>query len=88
MRKALVALALAGSLAAGRPVFLEPLWSLLTSIWSASPDEGCIFDPNGRCRLAPQTDAGCIFDPDGRCRPAPQTDAGCIFDPNGCPKGS
>ena len=31
-------------------------------------DEGCIWDPDGQCRPAPQTDAGCIWDPDGRCR--------------------
>ncbi|HWM91865.1 MAG TPA: hypothetical protein VN493_13955 [Thermoanaerobaculia bacterium] len=70
MRKALLTLALAGSLAAGRPALLDQLWSLLTSVWSASsPDAGCIADPDGRCRPAPQTDEGCGADPSGGCRP-------------------
>ena len=84
MRKSLAALTLAAALAAGRPAFLDQLWSLLTSLWSASTaDAGCGADPSGRCLLPPQTDAGCIADPDGRCNPAPQTDEGCIADPNG-----
>lgn len=65
MRKALIALILAGSLA-GRPALLEQLWSLLASAWSPpTADAGCIFDPDGRCKPAPQTDAGCRFDPNG-----------------------
>jgi hypothetical protein len=59
MRKALIVLTLAGSLAAGRPAFLDQLWSFVTSAWSApTADEGCGFDPNGRCSPAPQTDGG------------------------------
>ena len=97
MRTSLVALALAAALAGGLP--LDTIWSFFTSAWSASADEGCILDPNGRCRPAPQADsgldfdpssstaphldAGCGLDPDGRCNPASQTDAGCGLDPNG-----
>lgn len=67
MRKALLALALAGSLAAGQPALFDQLWSLLTSVWSGSSlDAGCIGDPSGGCRPAPQTDEGCIADPNGR----------------------
>jgi hypothetical protein len=70
MRRALLALTLAGAVAAGQAGFLDPLWSLLTSVWSESvPDEGCGLDPDGTCNPAPQTDAGCILDPEGRCRP-------------------
>lgn len=66
MRKALIALILAGSLAAGRPALLAQVWSLVGSALSApTGDEGCGFDPDGRCIPAPQTDAGCGFDPDG-----------------------
>ena len=70
MRKALISLILAGSLAAGRPTLLGQLCSFLSSALSApTADAGCIFDPDGRCKPAPQTDAGCIFDPDGSpCR--------------------
>lgn len=70
MRKALIALILAGTVAAGRPTLLGQLWSLLSSALSApTADAGCRFDPNGLCKPAPQTDAGCIFDPDGSpCR--------------------
>jgi hypothetical protein len=70
MRKALIALILAGSLAAGRPALLGQLWSFLTSPLSPpTADAGCGFDPSGRCNPAPRTDAGCIFDPSGSpCR--------------------
>ena len=70
MRKALIALILAGSLAAGRPALLEQLWSFLSAALSPpTADEGCIFNPNGRCQPAPQTDEGCRLDPDGSpCR--------------------
>ncbi|MFL5533092.1 MAG: hypothetical protein ACJ8BC_14075 [Gemmatimonadales bacterium] len=81
MRTSLVALALAAALAGGLP--LDTIWSFFTSAWSASADEGCGFDPSGRCAPAPQTDAGCRFDPNGLCQPAPQADAGCGFDPDG-----
>ena len=66
MRSSFVALALAAALAGGLP--LDTIWSFLTSAWSATADEGCIFDPDGRCNPAPQTDAGCGFDPDGTPR--------------------
>jgi hypothetical protein len=66
MRKALVALTLAAALAAGRPAVLDHLWTLLTSVWSASsPDAGCGMDPDGRCNPAPQPDEGCGMDPNG-----------------------
>ena len=98
MQKSLVALALAVSLAAGRPALLGQVWSFLTSAWgeegfgmdpSGAPapqtDEGCIMDPDGRCLRAPQTDEGCRMDPSGKCLPAPKADEGCIMDPSGCP---
>ena len=89
MRKPLAALTLAAALAAGRPAVLDQLWSLLTSLWSASTaDAGCGADPDGRCLPPPQTDEGCIGDPNGRCNPPPQTDAGCGADPSGGPCGS
>ncbi|MES1245869.1 MAG: hypothetical protein ABUT39_29950 [Acidobacteriota bacterium] len=31
-------------------------------------DAGCIWDPYGQCRPAPQTDEGCGWDPSGQCR--------------------
>lgn len=80
MRRTLLAVAVAASL-------LTPLWDLLSPLWSGSEDtdEGCIWDPNGRCQPVPQTDGGCGLDPYGRCLPAPQTDEGCIWDPYGSP---
>jgi hypothetical protein len=101
MRRTLVAVTLAASLAAGRPTLLDQVWSLLTAAWSdagcgmdpsgqCAPapqrDEGCIMDPSGRCLRAPQTDEGCRMDPNGGCIPAPQTDHGCGMDPDGCPR--
>jgi hypothetical protein len=87
MHKALVVLTLAAALAAGRPAFLDQIWSLLSPVWSeSSPDAGCGADPNGLCIPAPRAEEGCGADPSGRCTPAP--DAGCGFDPNGCPQGS
>jgi hypothetical protein len=66
MRKALVILTLATSLAAGRATLLDPLWGLLSSIWDASSlDIGCRADPNGTCNPQPASDIGCGFDPDG-----------------------
>lgn len=43
------------------------LWDLLSPLWggSAGTDAGCIMDPYGQCRPAPQIDAGCIMDPNG-----------------------
>jgi len=67
MRKALIALILAGSLGAGRPTLLGQLWSFLSSALSVpTADEGCIFDPNGLCKPKPQTDGGLGFDPSGQ----------------------
>lgn len=88
MRRSLLALAVTASLATSQPTLLGQIWDLLAAVWSEpSSDEGCIFDPSGRCVLAPQQDAGCIFDPNGRCitAPQPESDEGCIFDPNGAP---
>ena len=66
MRKALIALILAGSLAAGRPTLVGQLWSFLSSALSApTADAGCGFDPSGLCKPAPQMDEGCGFDPSG-----------------------
>lgn len=65
MRNALIALILAGALAAGRPALLGQLWSLVASplkaVWA---NEGLGFDPDGQPK--PQTDAGLGFDPDGQ----------------------
>lgn len=73
MRRSFLALAVAASLVTSQPTLLGQLWDLLAAIWSdSSADEGCGFDPNGRCTPAPQpeSDAGCGFDPDGApCRP-------------------
>lgn len=72
MRRTLLVLAIIA------PLFshglLDPIGNLLVSIWSASAtgDEGCIADPYGGCRPAPE----------------PQPNAGCEFDPLGCPQGS
>lgn len=90
MRKSFLALAVAASLVTSHPSLLGQVWDFLASIWSESAqDEGCGFDPSGRCIPAtqPQTDAGCGFDPNGLCfpDPRPQADEGCGFDPNGAP---
>lgn len=72
MRKAFLALALAGSLFT-QPTVVETVWSFLTTIWSeSSSDAGCGADPNGGCFPVPQ----------------PESDAGCGADPNGCPEDS
>jgi len=70
MRRTLVAVALASSLAtlqAGG--FLQPLWELVSSFWGQSAQEGCGMDPDGRCLPQPQPtlDEGCGLDPSGRC---------------------
>jgi hypothetical protein len=90
MRKALFVLALAASLQASpfQPALLDPLWSLFSTL-----DEGCGWDPYGRCNASPQlqADEGCGMDPYGRCNgsPQPQPDAGCGWDPYGlCQPGS
>lgn len=66
MRKALVVLTLAATLAAGRPAALSQVWTLLTSIWS---EAGCRMDPDGKCLPETQTTAGCRMDPSGGCVP-------------------
>ena len=67
MRKALIALTLAASLASSGHVALDHVWSLLTSVWSTScSDAGLGMDPNGGCRPAPQSDAGLGMDPSGK----------------------
>jgi hypothetical protein len=58
MRRSLLLLTLLAS--------LSTFWSYVSSL----VDEGCIWDPYGQCRPAPQTDEGCIWDPSGQCRPA------------------
>jgi len=94
MRRALVAVTLASALASlpsGR--FLQPLWDLVSSLWSAPAQEGCGMDPDGQClpQIQPKLDAGCGMDPNGRCLPPaqPQLDEGCGMDPSGrCHPGS
>ena len=83
MRRIFLVVAVTASLSG--PGTFETLWSFVSSLWSGSAtiDAGCIWDPSGQCRPAPQTDEGCIWDPSGQCRPAPQTDAGCGWDPDG-----
>jgi hypothetical protein len=74
MRRILLATALAAALApTAGSTFLDPLWSFVSSLWGgqAARDEGCGFDPSGRCLAAPQAqpDEGCGMDPSGRCQP-------------------
>jgi hypothetical protein len=72
MRRALLAVAVTASLLGpvAAPGPLGQLWQLLSSLWDipATHDAGCIMDPSGGCREAPQ----------------PQPDEGCIMDPSGC----
>jgi hypothetical protein len=75
-----------GSAAFGR--FMDAI----SAIWA---EEGCIYDPNGRCREQQvpanpgsrqvTANEGCEYDPSGRCRSglAVQREAGCEYDPNG-----
>jgi hypothetical protein len=75
MRRSLLAVGLSAALlapSAGQPTGLGSLWAFLASLWSAaSLDEGCGFDPDGRCSPTHlETDAGCGFDPFGLCSPA------------------
>ena len=71
MRRTLLALAVTASLLTSSPGAFESISSLLSVLWdvSAGTDEGCIWDPYGACRPAPE----------------PQPDAGCGWDPNGSP---
>jgi hypothetical protein len=69
MRRSLAVFAVTTALLAAptsRPVLLDRIWSFLSAIWSGqSIDEGCGFDPYGRCTSAAQStiDAGCGMDP-------------------------
>ena len=91
MRQPLAAVALTAFLlnpAFGPSSLLDPLWSLLSSFWSApeSVDEGCGMDPYGRCipETKGQSDEGIGWDPYGRDTPGAQgqSDAGG-WDPYG-----
>jgi hypothetical protein len=65
MRRTLALVVVTASLL-GPPKLFEPLWSLVSSLWSGSTAEvGCGLDPWGGCRPAPQPDEGCGFDPWG-----------------------
>ena len=64
MRKALIVLILAGSVAAGPSSLLGQLWSLLASPWKAgTANIGLGFDPDGQPK--PQADGGLGLDPNG-----------------------
>lgn len=81
MRRTLIVLSLAGSLAAAPAPLLDPFWSFLSSVWSES---GCRIDPSGGC--APTTDEGHHIDPDGATQASqagPETDEGVSIDPDG-----
>jgi hypothetical protein len=91
MRRSLVAAALTASLLApgpGSPQLLQPLWTLLSSLWSGALEKaGAGWDPFGLQAPAarPTSDAGGGADPDGRSIPAarPTTDERGGADPNG-----
>ena len=96
MRRTLIALTLASSLSVPSPYrLLEPLWTLMASLWPDAPvgKIGCGMDPSGLCApnsASPQTqtDIGCGMDPNGRCTsavasPQTQSDIGCGADPFG-----
>ncbi|HWM93487.1 MAG TPA: hypothetical protein VN493_22185 [Thermoanaerobaculia bacterium] len=78
MRRTLIALSLAGTLAAAPSTLLDSFRTLFLSLWG---DSGCMIDPNGRC-AALRGDEGCMIDPDGRCA-TQRVDEGCRIDPNG-----
>lgn len=77
MRRILIALSLAGSLAATPPALLDQARSFLSSVWS---ETGCMIDPNGKC--APRAEEGCMIDPDGKCL-GERADEGHRIDPDG-----
>lgn len=90
MHRTLVASALVAVLGFTAPSsLLDRLWLLFSSVWSdsASPDAGCIFDPNGGCApdVGAQSDIGCGWDPNGgdSCLQNTQARLGCTFDPSG-----
>jgi len=69
--------------AAGSSALLNLLGRAWASLVSLLPDNGCIIDPNGRCKTAAVLDNGCGIDPSGRCKAAAALDNGCILDPSG-----
>ncbi len=79
--------------ASGGGAFRFTEWlETLSRLWAgeghgAPPrDEGCGFDPGGKCSPAPiWAPEGCIADPSGGCRDnvLPQRDAGCVIDTGG-----
>jgi len=74
MRRTLLAVALAASLTpTSSSGFFHPLWSFLSSLWTApaSQGAGCGWDPSGRCApaLQPESEIGCGMDPSGLCHP-------------------
>jgi hypothetical protein len=93
----LVLLLLPAALQAAEPLRGAPSallsWDVLARVWSfltgSQGDNGCEFDPDGRCRQhsTATSDNGCEFDPSGRCaarQVSPATvDNGCEADPNG-----
>jgi hypothetical protein len=48
----------------GAESLLDRIAHFFTAL-SASVDNGCSLDPNGRCAPAPTTDTGCKLDPSG-----------------------
>lgn len=76
--------------AAALPAFdpgalLDRLRGLFSVIWA---ENGCDFDPNGKCGSAlhspPTLPNGCDFDSNGgKCAPSPATRFGCDVDPDG-----
>ncbi len=69
--------------AAGSSPLLDLFGRAWASLVNLLPDNGCILDPNGRCKTAAALDNGCGIDPDGRCKTAAALDNGCIADPSG-----
>jgi len=67
MHRTSLALTLAASILTSAPTLFDPLWNLLSSLGSpAATDEGCGWDPWGRCPAPqPAADAGCSWDPWG-----------------------
>ena len=64
MRRAMVLILLSASLLSAPTSSLNPIWSLLASLWAApdsidtdrplpTPDVGCILDPSGNPRCTP-----------------------------------
>ena len=88
MRRSLIAFLAASTLTVPSSGLFDPLWSLLSGLWSGSyTKEGSGWDPSRRSLTAPQPsrDAGPGVDPSGRSLTTPQssTDAGAGWDPWG-----